>query len=222
MPPAHSVRGWVAALVALACLTVPHLALSQGKCGYTSGRAATPWFSMEGGAGVSLPVPLSSSMRAKSIVPGFAGGVSLQMSPRGRVGLFYIHKEFQEQNSTFEYGKYNDLLVRGSLALVMRRQFQWDLHLLTGLSFVTIQFMDIDKTDPQTSERDGEVVVVGPIKRRQITTFTGGLGSRLVWFPVDPVGVFVDLSVLYAYQASLEPEDGAMNLNTIAGVEAHF
>ena len=220
--PTSSSGRWFGVLVALLCLTLPQIALAQGKCGYMSGGDPPPWFSVDGGAGIALPIPVSSSMRAKTIVPAFAAGVHLQLPPRGRVGLIYLHKEFKEQNSTFEYGKYNDLLVRSSLAVVLRRQFQWDLHLLLGLSFITVQFMDIDKDNPQVVNQGGKVVLVGPIKRKQVTTLTGGVGTRLAWYPIDPLGIFVEMSVLYAYQGSLEPEDGAMNLNTISGLEVHF
>jgi hypothetical protein len=211
-----------AIFLALLCLSAPTAALSQGKCGYLAGRNPGPWVSVEGGGGIALPIPLSGDMGAKSLAAGFAGGVHLHLPRRGAVGIVYLNKEFREQNSAFEYGKYHDLLVRGSFAAVLRQYVQWDLHLLLGLSFVTVQFMDIDKDNPQTAEQNGKVVVVGPIKRSQVTTLTGGLGTRLAWFPVDPVGIYLDLSVLYAYQASLKAEDGAMNLNTIGGMEIHF
>ncbi len=211
-----------ALLVGLFCLSAPFATLAQGKCGYLAGRTPGPWVSVEGGGGIALPIPVSGEMRAKRLATGFAGGIQLHLPRRGTVGLVYLNKEFREQNSTFEYGKYNDVLVRGALAAVLRQRLQWDFHILLGLSFVTVQFMDIDEDNPQTVNQNGIVAVVGPIKRKQMTTFTGGLGTRLSWFPIDPLGVYLDLSVLYSYQASLEPEDGALNMNTSGGLEAHF
>jgi len=196
--------------------------MAQGKCGYLAGQTPGPWVSVEGGAGVALPIPLNGNRWAKSPVAGFAGGVHLHLPRRGGVGLLYLRKEFKESGSTFIWGKYNDLLVRGSLAAVLSQHVQWDFHLLVGLSFVTVQFEEIDKDKPQTVERNGIIATGGPIKRKQITTLTGGLGTRLAWFPIDPIGIYVDVSVLYAYQASLGPEDGALNLNTIGGLEGHF
>jgi hypothetical protein len=229
-----------AVFLPLLCLCAPASALSQGKCGYLAGGNPGPWVSVEGGGGFALPIPLSGSMGAKSLVAGFAGGVQLHLPRRVGVGIVYLNKEFRERDSTFEYGKFHDLLARGSLAdriencrdeahdllargslaVVLSQRVQWDFHLLLGLSSVTVQFIDIDKL--KTVTQNGMVELVGQIKRKQIITFTGGLGTRLAWFPIDLLGIYLDVSVLYAYQASLEPEDGAMNLNTVSGLEIHF
>lgn len=218
----NSASSALLSLLGALLLLVPGVAGAQGKCGYLAGQEPAPWISLEAGGGVALPIPLGADARAKSLVAGFGGGVHLNLPSGARIGLIYVRKEFKEENSVFEYGQYNDLLARGSLAAVFGQHVQWDFHLLMGVSFVTVQFMDIDKENPQFEERNGIKEPVGPIKRKQISALTGGLGTRFSYFPIDPVGIFLDLSMLYAYQASLEPEEGAMNLNAIGGLEFHL
>ncbi len=207
-------------VTALLLLSLP--ALGQGKCGVLSGKSPSPWLSVEAGGGVALPIPLSSKMKAKSAVAAITAGVQLHLPRRFGVGLRYAYKEFSEANSTFEYGRFHDLLLRGAVAAVMGQYVQWDFFLLAGPSFVKVRFMDIDPVNPQYVEQGGMVVPVGPIKEKQITAFTAGLGTRLAYYPFDALGLTLDVVAHYSLQASLTPEEGAMSVAVTGGLEGHF
>ncbi len=209
-------------LALVASMLLPLPVLGQGKCGVLSGKSPSPWLSMEAGGGVALPIPLSSKMKAKSAVPAITAGLQLHLPRRFGVGLLFAYKEFREVNSTFEYGRFNDLLFRGAVAVLMQQYLQWDLFVLAGPSFVKVRFMDIDPVNPQYLEQNGRVVPVGPIKEKQITAFTAGLGTRLACYPIDALGIYLDVAAQYSLQSSLTLEEGAMNVRVSGGLEGHF
>ena len=62
----------------------------------------------------------------------------------------------------------------------------------------------------------------GPVKRKDIWAVSFGFATRLTYFPIDAVGIFVDLALVYAHMAAFGPDEGPLNLHITAGLAGHF
>ena len=195
---------------------------AQGKCGYLEEGDSSIWISADFGAGVSAPVPTSTGMAVKLPAAGFGGGIRLHLPRRFSAGLGVFHKYYTASDSTYHWGKYTDILVRWSVAAIMNRHFQWDFSLLAGVSYIVIQFMDIDPENPKYAKQNGVAVLVGPVKQSAIYAFSSGGSTRLSFFPVDALGIFLEAMVLFSYQPDLLMEWGPLSLSAMGGLELHL
>jgi len=164
-------------------------------------------------------------MQAKSASLAVGAGVELNMPSRFGFGLAFFTKEFSEdfpKMSYLEYARHYDILVKARVAAVITRYVQWNLHAALGVSMVTIQYMDVDPVNPKMGDYKGYYGPIGPVKRKSITALTSGLGTRFAVYPVDFIGIFVESTVLFAFQQALEMDQGPLTLQAVGGVEAHF
>ncbi len=195
-------------------------AAAQGKCGYFSESSPAPWVSVDAGAGISVPIPLSGDMKVDSVAPAFAAGVLLRLPERLSVGLQLYEKKFEEEYSTYIWGRHIDLLARFGVAAAQSLHVQWDLFALAGTSFVTVQY--IDASTLTLVEENGKVVPKGAVMRKNVVALSAGLGSRFAYYPIQPLGIFLEAGLLFAYWDALRPEEGPLTVNAVFGLEGHF
>jgi len=146
----------------------------------------------------------------------------------------------------YHYVRHLDLLAAGRFAAVSTPYVDWQIYLAVGTTGVRIEYRDaqyalateeqngevklvVDKTgtpfllpDTKLSAAGGQPEPKGAVKRRDIWTLTFGIGTRLTYFPIDPVGVFADVVLLYSYWQAFSPNEGPLNLHIAFGLEAHF
>jgi hypothetical protein len=60
------------------------------------------------------------------------------------------------------------------------------------------------------------------LKREQILTLDAGAGTRFLVFPLEPLAIFLDLSMHYAWWEALTPDEGPLQLHLSMGLEGHF
>ncbi len=194
-------------------------ALGQGDCRIPGTGEDSVWVSVAPLAGVSITIPTADPMSVRRTALAFGGEVTLNLPKRFAVGAQVSYAHFDGQMSLVQWVSHMDMLAVGHIPLIVTERFDWILLAAAGTSLVRKQFLHNPK--PHVSD-SGEVTYSGEVRRGNIWTLTGGLGTRLVVYPADPVGIFAQALVTYAYFKALERSEGPCTAQITGGVEVHF
>ena len=203
----------------------PAAASAQGAYPEDSG---TPlWLAVNAGAGASVPLPLSSPMKVGPAAMTWNAGVAAHFSNMTALALRLSGKEFSGKESLYDYVKYFSASARGYLPLLKSPHFDILLVGEAGMSNVQKRYVDPvrDATGKIRYDYDDITGKLAPVGKQVSTNLwapTAGLGAKLVLYPVDFVGIYVEPVAAMAWFPDFSINEGAATLDTTAGVEIHF
>jgi hypothetical protein len=193
-------------------------AYAQGDCRIPGAGEDGLWVSVAPMAGVAVSIPTANPMNIRRATAAYGGEITLNLPRRFAIGVLSSYSYFSGQMSYTLWVRHLDFLALGHFPLVVSERLDWTLLVGAGLSRVSKQFVH----NPVAQSVNGQVSFTGEIRRLSMTTFTGGLGTRLTFYPADFLGIFAQALVTYAYYKELELNEGPCNALITGGLEAHF
>lgn len=217
----------VPCLVLLAVVVLWGPAAASAQADY-SGDTGTPlWLSVNAGGGASVPLPLSSPMKVGPAAATWNAGVSAHFSNMSALALRLSGKEFAGKESLYDFVKYFSASIRGYLPLATTPLV--DVHLVgeVGMSNVQKRYVDLVRDDTGKipyayDEITGKSEPVGKQVSTNLWAPTAGLGMKVVLYPVDFVGIYLEPVAAMVWFPDFSVAEGAATLDTTVGLEIHF
>jgi len=189
-----------------------------GECFGAEPGEESPWVSADMAAGVGLALPIHPQMVVERLAFAYGGGATLHLPGRfSSLSLSVLENRFDGHMSLYRFVDHTDILIKGGLGLVLAERIDWLLLVAVGATWVELHHID-EKTLKPSATGPLEGVVLG----ESILTATGGLGTRLAWFPVDWLGLSLEALGTYAYWPALTRDEGPATVHFLAGAEAHY
>ncbi|GEM_PF-5055546 len=214
------IRGLTALLlVAASLLLTPALAKAQG-CDFNVPPSMPLWFSVGAGGGITMP--LASESELERLAPGFGGNVGVNFYNGIRLLLDYRYYDLEGSRSLYDFVDGHQLHLKGLFPVIHTTYVDFHIGLIAGVSFITKQFFYQIPNGPE-NEWHGLLLRGVPLRSR-VPSFTGGAAARLTVYPLEALGIFMDVSSGYslALMESLSMAEGALLLHFSLGTELHF
>lgn len=218
----------VALLAGVAMLSLwPAAAAAQGSRDFSQESGAPLWLAVNAGAGASVPLPLSSPMKVGPAAFTWNAGVAAHFTNMSALALRLSGKEFAGKESLYDHVKYFSLTARGYLPVLKSPHFDIMLVGEVGVSNVQKSYVDPvrDEFGEVEYKCDGIPPTCAPVGKQVSTDLwapTGGLGVKLVLFPVDFIGLYVEIMPAVAVFPDFNMDEGAATLDSTGGAEIHF
>lgn len=211
--------GRICALLGAVALLWSAPARAQGDCRIPGAGKDILWVSAAPFAGVSVNVPTADPMHVRKATVAYGGEITLNLPKRFALGVLSSYYFFDGQNSLLEWVRHVDFVAVGHIPMIVRERIEWTLLVAAGTSMVGKQFLRNAKA---TYTETGETKFTGEVVRGTMWTLTGGIGSRLTFFPTDYLGIFVQGLTTYSYWKVLAADEGPCNAVLSGGIESHF
>ena len=198
----------------LVLLLVPGTGWAEEDCLPGSAGGTPVWFSLDLGGGMTFPLPLEGDSNTKVMGTAFVAGVNLHLGHRFAVGLSYVRKDFDGEFSLLQFVNQDSILARGYVAAIASEFVEWRFFVEVGMSHYMKRW--------EAPVFEGGYPVDFVPKETTVWTVAVGGGTRFLVFPVQFIGLYLEVGADYSHHADIGLSEGAGAVKVLLGTEGHF